>query len=213
MLNLDMKNRTADNSTKNHIDCTTNLGRQLRVSFKIFLLSLPVILLLTQQSSSAQLIPGSNDSSTFSAPSTSNKSSVQSPTGSSNTTARPAGSTTTTAKPAGADSNKLRVDVLLFGIKNNTGNIVTFVTARNFTEAFAGNAYNLDKADNSTDGIGEVFLSFPQFNAKVGDQFQACNVVVKDLSIKCASGFKSPLNKTETAQILLSSTTPNSIKK
>ncbi len=98
-----------------------------------------------------------------------------------------------------------KVDVILFGIDNKTGNVVTFITAKNHTEAVAVNATDENiKHENST-GVAEVFFSIPNLKLKVGDKFQACSVLTKDLNLVCATGLKSPLNKTESVNLLVSS--------
>ena len=93
------------------------------------------------------------------------------------------------------------MDVILFGIDNKTGNVVTFVTAKNQTAAVAVNATDENiKHENST-GVAEVFFTLPNLKLKVGDKFQACNVLVKDSNLVCGTGLKSPLNKTESINL------------
>lgn len=107
--------------------------------------------------------------------------------------------------PSKVSPNMFKLDVILFGIDNKTGNVVTFVNAKNQTEAVAVNATDENiKHENST-GVAEVFFSIPNLKLKVGDKFQACSVLVKDLNLVCATGLKSPLNKTESVNLLVSS--------
>ena len=108
---------------------------------------------------------------------------------------------TTVADSASADL--LRVGMFIFGIDNDTGNVVTYVTAKNLTKAGADLGSTMDAADNSTDGIAEVYYSFPEITAQVGDKYEACALKVNDQSVQCTSGFKSPSNRTEVAQLLL----------
>ncbi len=115
------------------------------------------------------------------------------------TTGTPSPNATATA----GDLGHLKVDVLLFGVDKNPGQIVTFVTANNVTKAFGGNSAELDRADNITDGIADVFFTFPEITPKVGDKFEACSIVLEDRSLTCGSGFKSPANVTETVQLLV----------
>lgn len=97
--------------------------------------------------------------------------------------------------------NALKVDVILFGINNKTGNVVTFVTAKNQTATVAVNASDENvKHENST-GVAEVFFTLPNLKLKVGDKFQACNVLIKDLTLTCGTGLKSPLNRTESVNL------------
>jgi hypothetical protein len=109
--------------------------------------------------------------------------------------------------------NILKVDVILFGINNKTGNVVTFVTARNETQAVAANATQLNiKSENST-GVAEVFFSFPNLKVQVGDKIQACNILVKDLTQVCGTGLKSPLNKTESIDLLVGPPSSSALNK
>ena len=89
--------------------------------------------------------------------------------------------------------------IFIFEIDNDTGNIITYVTAKNMTKAVARAASVLDRAHNATNGIGEVDHSFPEISTKVGDKFEACALKVNDQSIQCTPGSKSPANRTETA--------------
>ncbi len=121
---------------------------------------------------------------------------------------RPAATVTPTPTPVSA----FKVDVILFGINNTTGNVVTYVTANNQTRAVALNATDENvKHENST-GVAEVFFTFPDLKLKVGDKFQACNILVKDSNIVCATGLKSPLNKTESVNILVTGPSATSNK-
>lgn len=107
--------------------------------------------------------------------------------------------------PSKVPTNMFKIDVILFGIDNKTGNVVTFINAKNQTEAVSVNATDANiKHENST-GVAEVFFSIPNLKLKVGDKFQACSVLVKDLNLVCATGLKSPLNKTESVNLLVSS--------
>jgi hypothetical protein len=105
------------------------------------------------------------------------------------------------------DAGPLKVNVILFGIDNKSSSIVTFVTVKNITKAFGGNSVQLDVSDNKTDGIAELFFTFPEITPNVGDKFEACSVVVEDRSLTCTEGFKSPTNRTETAQLLVTDKT------
>jgi hypothetical protein len=115
--------------------------------------------------------------------------------------------------PSKVPTSTLKVDVILFGIDNKTGNVVTFVDAKNQTEAVAVNATDENiKHENST-GVAEVFFSIPNLKLKVGDKFQACSVLMKDLNLVCATGLKSPLNKTESVNLLVSGPPTSALNK
>lgn len=103
--------------------------------------------------------------------------------------------------PVKAPTHVFKVDVILFGIDNKTGNVVTYVTAKNQTAAVAVNATDENiKHENST-GVAEVFFTLPNLKLKVGDKFQACNILIKDSNLVCGTGLKSPLNKTESINL------------
>jgi len=115
--------------------------------------------------------------------------------------------------PGKIPTNLFKVDVILFGVDNKTGNVVTFINAKNQTEAVAVNATDANiKHENST-GVAEVFFSIPNLKLKVGDKYQACSVLVKDLNLVCATGLKSPLNKTESVNLLVSSPPTSAVNK
>jgi hypothetical protein len=114
---------------------------------------------------------------------------------------------TTTPKVAVANvtspASALKVDVILYGIDNKTGPVVTFVFAKNHTDAVAFNATEANiKQENST-GVAEAFFTLPNLKLKVGDKIQACNVSIKDLHLVCSTGLKSPLNRTESVNIMV----------
>lgn len=102
-----------------------------------------------------------------------------------------------------AGAELLKVGMFIFGIDNDTGNVVTYVTAKNLTKAGAALGSTMDAADNATDGIAEVYYSFPEISAQVGDEYEACALKINDQTIQCTTGFKSPSNRTEVAQLLL----------
>lgn len=115
----------------------------------------------------------------------------------------PSNTSDTTIGADSAAADLLRVGMFIFGIDNDTGNVVTYVTTKNLTKAGAALASTMDAADNATDGIAEVYYSFPEISAQVGDKYEACALKVNDQTVECTSGFKSPTNRTEVAQLLL----------
>lgn len=93
-----------------------------------------------------------------------------------------------------------RVVVSLFGVKGDTGNIVSFVKVNNLT---AGKFFNASKENvekNST-GIIETQFSFPNRTIPVGTKYEACMLKLDNLNVSCASGYNSPGPRTEIEQI------------
>ena len=108
-----------------------------------------------------------------------------------------------TTTPTKTPASSLKIDVILYGIDNKTGNVVTFVAAKNHTDAAAFNATDANiKHENST-GVAEAFFTLPNVTLKVADKFQACAVLMKDLHLVCGTGLKSPLNRTESVNLLV----------
>ena len=97
----------------------------------------------------------------------------------------------------------LAVVVTLYGVNNTTGNVVTFVSTNNNTKGAILNATELDLKDGSNDGVVDVVLSFPNVTITTGEQFRACNMVLKDLSLVCETGHNSPSPRAEYIDLVL----------
>ena len=98
----------------------------------------------------------------------------------------------------------LAVVVTLYGVNNTTGNVVTFVsTNNNNTRGAVLNATELDLKDGSNDGVVDVVLSFPNVTVTTGEEFRACNMVLKDLSLVCETGHNSPSPRAEYIDLVL----------
>jgi hypothetical protein len=101
-------------------------------------------------------------------------------------------------------NDELAVVVTLYGVNNTTGNVVTFVsTNNNNTKGAILNATALDLKDGSNDGVVDVVLSFPNVTITTGEQFRACNMVLKDLSLVCETGHNSPSPRAEYVDLVL----------
>ena len=101
-------------------------------------------------------------------------------------------------------NDELAVVVTLYGVNNTTGNVVTFVsTNNNNTKGAILNATELDLKDGSNDGVVDVVLSFPNVTITTGEQFRACNMVLKDLSLVCETGHNSPSPRAEYVDLVL----------
>jgi hypothetical protein len=112
--------------------------------------------------------------------------------------------TTTNETDTEDESHLLKVNLFIFGIDNATENIVTYVTAKNTTKAFAGSSLEIDRLDNQSDGIGELFFTFPEIAMNPGEKFEACALKVSDEETPCTPGLTGQTNRTEVAQLLLS---------
>jgi hypothetical protein len=95
-----------------------------------------------------------------------------------------------------------KVILTLFGVKNDTGNVVSFVKVNNVT---AGKLFNATK-DNllkSSDGIVNTTYYFPNQTVAVGAHFNACLLILKDMKTTCTDGYNSPGPRTEIEQIAI----------
>jgi hypothetical protein len=97
----------------------------------------------------------------------------------------------------------LAVVVTLYGVNNATGNVVTFVSTNNNTRGAILNATELDLKDGSNDGVVDFVLSFPNVTVTIGEEFRACNMVLKDLSLVCETGRNSPSPRAEYVDLVL----------
>jgi hypothetical protein len=104
------------------------------------------------------------------------------------------------------ENERFTVDVTLYGVNNATDNVVTFVEANNITRGKVLNATELDLMDGGNDGIVDVVLGFQNVTIPVGEEFRACNMVLRDLSIVCDTGHNSPSIRAEYVDLLLQPT-------
>jgi hypothetical protein len=100
--------------------------------------------------------------------------------------------------------------VVIFSIgrvDNTTGFIASWVTANNLTVAALYNASEVDLIDaNPKDGFVEGGISFPNGTLHTGDVYEACYVILKDVTVSCDVGINAPTNRAEFISVLLSPT-------
>src|SRR5918995_4766826 len=106
------------------------------------------------------------------------------------------------------DDGIFRVNVGLFGVNNSdsTDDLATsFVNVNDTTKSKLINTTELDPKDsNGRDGIIEsVYFYFPNTTVNVGEEFRACIFIFQTLDTFCDTGYNSPLNRTEFAEIKL----------
>jgi hypothetical protein len=106
--------------------------------------------------------------------------------------------TTNTTIPKQPDL--FRVAVTLFGVKDDTGSILSFVKVDNLTAGRLFNASN-ENILKSNNGIVETSFPFPNQTIPVGATYEACVLVLKNANISCTTGYNSPGPKTEYEQI------------
>lgn len=119
----------------------------------------------------------------------------------------PVGSTTPIQAQEAEVNEIFTVVVTLYGVDNMTDNVVTFFSTNNITRGTVLNATEIDLNDTSkNDGIVDVYLTFPNITIPAGEEFTACNMVLRDLSLVCDTGHNSPSPRTEYIDLLLQPT-------
>jgi aldose sugar dehydrogenase len=81
------------------------------------------------------------------------------------------------------------------GVDNDTGDVVTWVTANNVTRAKVTNASQLALVQNSTyakDGFIDILVFLPNETIPIGDKYKACVAVPKYMYQVCDVGFNEP---------------------
>ena len=97
------------------------------------------------------------------------------------------------------DKNDFRIAITLFGVKNDTGNILSFVKVNNLTTSKFMNA---GREDSDHDGILDTALRLPNQTVTTGANFTACSVVLNYISMSCKSGIHIQ-GRTGSVQIVL----------
>jgi hypothetical protein len=106
---------------------------------------------------------------------------------------------TTRPTPTPLDKNDFRIAMTLFGVKNDTGNIFSFVKVNNLTTS---KFIDSVREDSDHDGILDTALRLPNQTVSTGANFTACSVVLKYVSMSCKSGIHIQ-GRTGSVQIVL----------
>lgn len=139
---------------------------------------------------------------------------VTPPTGFGSTAPPPApapATATTTLTPnatAGAlnASEFVRTAVMLFGVKPNTPDVVTWVNLprENITGGEIANAERLEASNNiTTDEIGVLFITIPNSTNQLNQQIEACAMDIVSRIPSCDNAFQSNVSRATLLQILL----------
>jgi glucose/arabinose dehydrogenase len=89
------------------------------------------------------------------------------------------------------------------GVENDTGHIVTWVTANNVTNVFFYNASQNDAIDNRLDGFIETAVTLPNGTMHIGDKYKACTMVPKYMYQDCNIGFNDPTPYPESVSVVI----------
>jgi len=83
----------------------------------------------------------------------------------------------------------LKVLFTVFGIDNRTGDILGFITANNHTDYRIVKTTDLDHVGPT---IGQFEIASNSSRVKVGDQYNACIVLLKSMQRDCIISYKLP---------------------
>lgn len=113
---------------------------------------------------------------------------------------------TATAAEALNASNFVRTAVMLFGVKPNTPDLITWVNlpAENITGGEIANAERLEASNNiTTDEIGVLFITIPNSTNQLNQQIEACAMDIVSRIPACDNAFQSNVSRATLLQILL----------
>jgi hypothetical protein len=103
----------------------------------------------------------------------------------------------------GKSGDVFSVLVTIFGVKNTTGKVVTFVTAANTTLAQIVDASLQDTKHN---GMIEQFFVFHNQSIAPGVEFKVCTLVLSSLELVCQNGHNSFTKRAEYLELVLNNT-------
>jgi hypothetical protein len=109
---------------------------------------------------------------------------------------------------SGVGKDIFKVVVSIFGVTNDTGDIVATATVNGHSKAkfFGLSSANLTSAQNSSvqnERIVEFVATFPKVVVNAGDSYKACVITLDNMHIKCNEGHNSPAKRAEFADISL----------
>jgi hypothetical protein len=88
----------------------------------------------------------------------------------------------------------LKVLLTIFGIDNSTGDILGFITVNNHTDYRIVRSTDLNKVAT---GIGQFEIESNGGRVKIGDQYNVCIVLLKNMHRDCIISYKLPTLKVE----------------
>ena len=102
---------------------------------------------------------------------------------------------------------QLTIAVTVFGINQQTGNVLTFIDFNNLVKASYYNASSTDLKDKGAkDGIVQVYLQLPIKKLIPGSEFSACTLVLRDQQLVCQKGHISPYQSTSFTDLVINNT-------
>jgi hypothetical protein len=111
----------------------------------------------------------------------------------------------------GTGTDIFKVIMSVFGVEESKGDVVALVTVNNqeskvkFFDASGSELIPMN-ASGGNGHILEYVATFPNVTVNSGDEYKACVLTVKDMNLKCGTGYNSPANRPEFIDINLDGT-------
>jgi hypothetical protein len=111
----------------------------------------------------------------------------------------------------GAGDDTFKVIMSVFGIEESKGDMVALVTVNNqesrvkFFDASSPEMIPMNVSRESGH-ILEYVATFPNVTVNSGDEYKGCVLTVKDMNLKCGTGYNSPANRPEFIDLNLDGT-------
>jgi hypothetical protein len=108
----------------------------------------------------------------------------------------------------GGGGDVFKVIMSVFGVEESKGDVVALVTVNNqesrvkFFDASASELIPVN-ASGGSGHILEYVAAFPNVTVNSGDEYKGCVLTVKDMNLKCGTGYNSPANRPEFIDISL----------
>ena len=112
---------------------------------------------------------------------------------------------------SGAGGDIFKVIMSVFGVEESKGDVVALVTVNNqesrvkFFDASAPELIPMN-ASGGRGHILEYVATFPNVTVNSGDEYKGCVLTVKDMNLKCGTGYNSPANRPEFIDLNLDGT-------
>jgi hypothetical protein len=108
----------------------------------------------------------------------------------------------------GAGDDVFKVIMSVFGVDESKGDVVALVTVNSqesrvkFFDASSPGMIPMNVSRGSGH-ILEYVATFPNVTVNSGDEYKGCVLTVKDMNLKCGTGYNSPANRPEFIDINL----------
>jgi hypothetical protein len=108
----------------------------------------------------------------------------------------------------GAGGDVFKVIMSVFGVDESKGDVVALVTVNSqesrvkFFDASSPGMIPMNVSRGSGH-ILEYVATFPNVTVNSGDEYKGCVLTVKDMNLKCGTGYNSPANRPEFIDINL----------